>query len=358
MYNNVKNIKKRKDCDLMKLKRIFGLVLAVCMLLSTSVFAQTTSYDGVLVKNQNVEKVLSSDLEKNPNFFGKADFSNPIPNSMRDKLKSAPARVTSNNISDLAVDGDAYESNNSYSTATQGLKGRLVRANIHSDSDVDWYSFDVTQYEVNSGQYFSFVLSNIPLNCDYDMFVASSDFTGVMYNIQSGSTPEEFFVTFNKAGTYYVVIQTASGYSSSNYNLYFGSAYKSKSTEWRSTGLSFNFGYIPTGRDYNTWSSWQSYNLTNDSTIPNGSVVSDIYLDDNGNGAYWIGFYKAIKDANGYGMVQFGNIDNMNFPEMTYYVKQNWFINGYVSSCNYFVWNPNIKIDYIFIVQSSTLGYL
>lgn len=47
---------------------------------------------------------------------------------------------------------DKYESNDSFSTATTGKAQHLVRANLHSETDMDCYRFEVTDDDVNNGE--------------------------------------------------------------------------------------------------------------------------------------------------------------------------------------------------------------
>lgn len=86
--------------------------------------------------------------------------------------------------------------------------------------------------------------------------------------------------------------------------------------------------------------------------------MTDLYMDNNGNGGSWGGFYKYIREPSGYGMEQIGNLQAFDVPDMAYYVKQNWQIWGKVLYSYSFEWRPRILIGYKFIVTPQTMGYV
>ena len=63
------------------------------------------------------------------------------------------------------------------------------------------------------------------------------------------------------------------------------------------TGLDISFGNIPVGNTTPVYRGWYTYDLSNEASIPNDAIVTKIYLTGNGNGAYWLGFYKMMAAA-------------------------------------------------------------
>ena len=117
----------------------------------------------------------------------------------------------------VAGTGDQYEPNNSIAEATTGMQGKLIQATIHSETDMDFYRFEVTANEP-----LSILLFNIPSGCDYDLYLFNHDQTGWYTDFQDGSVSEEFYISLDKSGTYYVAVDSHSGCSNSPYSLYFG----------------------------------------------------------------------------------------------------------------------------------------
>ena len=332
--------------------KLLGLALIGAILLSTeplTAYASDGKEDSIIETiNPHAEETLLEDLEENLGIVSGSDMVNADEIADRFKVESFA------NILALGENGeDQYEPNNMVSTATSGLMGRKISATLH-DGDVDWYKFEA----LDISEPYSFVLMNIPSGCDYDMALFNSDLSSAYYDFQDGTTAEAFYITLNSEGIYYVAVQSNSGFSSSPYTLYFGPAFKTRSTGWRSTGLSFSFGYIPQGSSSYTQVPKQHYNLTNDSTIPNGSVMTQLYIDANGNGGTWGGFYKYIQEPSGYGMEQYGNLDAFAVPDMAYYVKQDWQIWGKILYSYSFTWQPNILIAYKYIVTPQTMSYV
>ncbi len=67
--------------------------------------------------------------------------------------------------------GDSYEVNNGPSSATTGRYNTITNATIHDDNDVDWYKIEI----LNADTPISIVLTNIPNNCDYDLYLIKYD---------------------------------------------------------------------------------------------------------------------------------------------------------------------------------------
>lgn len=137
---------------------------------------------------------------------------------------------------------DRYEPNDSIAQATGGVQGRVVSATISSESDVDYYKFEVVDHEP-----LSILLYNIPSGCDYDLYLFNYDQSQWYTDFKDGSTQETFYFSLEDLGTYYVAVASNSGSSSTPYSLYFGKSIGVGSNEWADPNLSFAFGNVPHG---------------------------------------------------------------------------------------------------------------
>ncbi len=272
------------------------------------------------------------------------DFS-PVPQSdLRFK-----ANQHTKNIETLSA-GDQYEPNDSIAQATEGVQGKVVSATINSTSDVDYYRFEVVDHEP-----LSILLYNIPTGCDYDLYLFNYDQSQWYTDFKDGSAQETFYFSLEDLGTYYVAVASNSGSSSSPYSLYFGKSIRVGSTDWIDPKLSFAFGNVPRGSTKT--SLVKNINLKNDSSIPDGAVVTEFYLNNEGSGGTYAGFYKYLKPASGNIIKQPAPSQNMVVPANTS-VKQNWQIWGSVEYSNYFTWEPRYYIQYEFFVTPKTTKFL
>jgi serine protease Do len=107
-----------------------------------------------------------------------------------------------------AEDVDAYEPNETVDSASGPLdSGKLYRAYISSDDDVDVYYIDVKTRDPIIIQ-----LSNINWRSDYDLFLVDS--TGETLDYSWGTTDSERIEYQPRTtGTYYIVINTYGGHS-------------------------------------------------------------------------------------------------------------------------------------------------
>lgn len=343
----------------MRLKKFLGITLALGIVVS-ALPVNANAAESVSTSNTMVEEI---DLEKQTGYMGTVnseDFK-PLPS---DIVKSIKSKRNSDIMSAAASEGDAYEPNNNVSLATNYMKGKLVSANLHNNTDVDFYKFEVFSDDVNNEVLYSFVLTGIPLQCDYDMYVANSDLQAVA-DIKTGSESEQMILTFNQPGTYYVLIRSSDGSynATSNYKLYFGPTYKNDTTGWKSTGLKFNFPNKDRGKDENyvqATTGWLIYDgFRTDSSIPSGSLVHRFYLDAEGTGT-WGGFYKIIKPAShpSEQISQLGGLSVFDMEEGKYAVKQQWAMTGIVNYAYSFIWKPNICIDYKYPVTIQNMSFV
>lgn len=104
---------------------------------------------------------------------------------------------------------DAYESNDQPMAATL-FTGTELFANIHDSSDVDYYTFTLTERSnVN------LILSDIPTDADYNIQVLDANLHEIESTSMSGNTNETFTQKLSP-GTYYVMVYPVTGYSDIN----------------------------------------------------------------------------------------------------------------------------------------------
>jgi N-acetyl-anhydromuramyl-L-alanine amidase AmpD len=129
----------------------------------------------------------------------------------------AAAWVAGANFTTKASCYDAYESNNSSSTATALSMEQVALAKICGSGDVEWYKVTLT-----ATTSFKFVVSSLPTDYNVELYVGGAYVSG-SYN--SGTTTESITLTSKPAGTYYFRVY---GAAAGNYsNLY---DYKVKAT--------------------------------------------------------------------------------------------------------------------------------
>lgn len=266
----------------------------------------------------------------------------------------------------LTVNSDQYEDNNSPENATTGRYNLVSYANLDSDDDEDWYEMDI-----DSSVPVSIILTNIPANCDYNLYLveysATSGYGDIYSSELTGNQSESIIGYVNHSATYYVVVMRnlniSNNYSTSNYKLYFGDYVRYKTYGYVNTGLNIDFGYVKSGNTTPVYKYWYSYNLTNSDLIPDGALVDSIYLSSDGNGNSWTGFYKML----GYGTntsiaTKSGGISLMYSADddqaLYYPVKQNWLIGGYLTSSMYFTWQPKIRFVYMYGVTLDNVVFV
>ncbi|MGC5327449.1 pre-peptidase C-terminal domain-containing protein [Brevibacillus sp. SYSU BS000544] len=104
---------------------------------------------------------------------------------------------------------DAYESNDQPTSATLFSDTELY-ANIHDSSDVDYYTFTLTEKSnVN------LILSDIPAGADYNIQVLDANLNVIESTSMTGNTNETFTKKLSP-GTYYVKVYPVTGYSDIN----------------------------------------------------------------------------------------------------------------------------------------------
>jgi hypothetical protein len=105
---------------------------------------------------------------------------------------------------ELSIPNDNFEPNNSFDKATINKEEHYVSANINTESDLDYYRFEVTDEDVQNSEYFSFILSNIPANCNYGFCVVDNNMMGWNYNNPDNTTENAVF-KFKKPGAYFLL---------------------------------------------------------------------------------------------------------------------------------------------------------
>lgn len=335
-----------------KIRKIGAITLVIGMLLTNGGVVNATEIsagDSSIVESGSLEDNLIS-IDN----FKKDSFEELLNNSIIA-------------LSDEDGEGDSYENNDGPDVATEGRYNKVTYASLHNENDADWYKMEID----DASEPISIILTNIPLNCDYDLYLVEYSTTSgigdVYANTETGNTTESLIGYVNKSGTYYVVVQPSStvenNYSTSNYKLYFGDYIREGTYGYTSTGISIDFGYIATGNTTPVYKYWYSYNLSNNSQIPDGALVDHFYLSSDGNGNSWVGFYKMLGYGSGTNVAtKSGGISLMYYADdstTSYYpVKQNWLIGGYVSSSTYFTWQPKVRIVYMYGVTIDNLPYV
>lgn len=336
----------------MKLKNKVAMLLAFSMMVSLGSVATVNAAE---MDNEFPTLTEDSSIEEVPEVGSLDQFKGDAV----DKIQMDDSGIA------LTAAGDSYEANNGPAVATSGRYNKITYASLHEANDVDWYTIEV----LDASKPISVFLTNIPSGCDYDMFLVKYDstqgITKMYYNIQTGTTAEELYGTVDEIGTYYVVVQAStsssieSNFSSSNYTLYMGDYYRVGQYGYVDTGLDISFGYIAVGNTTPVYKGWYTYDLSNESSIPNDAIVTKIYLTDSGNGAYWIGFYKMMAAADqGIQLEQkIGQIDVMYSGDNELLAKQRWLIGGNIIASTNFVWEPQILIAYKYAATISNMRF-
>lgn len=336
----------------MKLKNKVAMLLAFSMMVSLGSVATVNAAE---MDNEFPTLTEDSSIEEVPEVGSLDQFKGDAV----DKIQMDDSGIA------LTAAGDSYEANNGPAVATSGRYNKITYASLHEANDVDWYTIEV----LDASKPISVFLTNIPSGCDYDMFLVKYDstqgITKMYYNIQTGTTAEELYGTVDEIGTYYVVVQASTSssiennFSSSNYTLYMGDYYRVGQYGYVDTGLDISFGYIAVGNTTPVYKGWYTYDLSNESSIPNDAIVTKIYLTDSGNGAYWIGFYKMMAAADqGIQLEQkIGQIDVMYSGDNELLAKQRWLIGGNIIASTNFVWEPQILIAYKYAATISNMRF-
>lgn len=336
----------------MKLKNKAAVLLAVSMMVSIGSAATVNAAE---IDNEFPALTEASSLEGVP----EVGSLNQFKGDLADKVQLDDSGIA------LTANGDSYEANNGPAVATNGRYNKVTYASLHEANDVDWYKLEV----LNTSKPISVFLTNIPSGCDYDMYLVQYDsklgITKMYYNLQTGTASEELYGTVDEIGTYYVVVQAstsssiANNFSSSNYTLYMGDYYRVNQYGYVDTGMDISFGYIPVGNKTPVYKGWYTYDLSNEASIPSDAIVTKIYLTGDGNGAYWLGFYKMMAAA-GQGLQleqKIGQIDVMYSGDNQLLAKQKWLIGGNIIASTYFVWEPQILIAYKYPATISNMRF-
>lgn len=171
---------------------------------------------------------------------------------------------------------DPYEPNDDIASATT-MPSDTIYATIGYDGDADFFK---KNFSLN--QNIAISLKSIPTGCDYDLYLCAMDGTILAASEATGTTDELITGTINVAGDYLVVVLPYTGYNDSvQYKLYAGDALKTASgSYWSNTLPKLTLNYA------NTDSAIDTLDLTYESGIPNGAVVTSMYLNGNYTGNF------------------------------------------------------------------------
>ncbi len=122
-------------------------------------------------------------------------------------------RIRSKNYPNTPTE-DTYEPNNTFATATTiSNNASISMANIHTESDIDCYKFNISTPMV-----VSISLSNIPTNCNYDLSLYNSSYGQCGASSNTGNFSEA--ITFTASiGSYYIMVRSCYGSSPTKYHL-------------------------------------------------------------------------------------------------------------------------------------------
>lgn len=144
----------------------------------------------------------------------------PSETSSSQKTKFYSSDAPSPNKPELIIEyidpptGDSWEPNNTMATASTVSSTTMISANLHTSSDIDFYKFTV-----GSACNVSIALSNIPINCNYEMQLLNSAGSTLVSSIKESNTGEFIRTRLTSSGTYYIKIWSHSSSSSINYKL-------------------------------------------------------------------------------------------------------------------------------------------
>jgi len=349
----------------MKFRKIISLVTVGVIVFSSNAFAMgQDDQSNLVLKNDSLKTTMEDSIKKQVDVLNMDDFNTDVPIKLEDGLNSFLGKSSKMKTLEAANNSntpDKYEPNDNSGVATSGIKNQVIQANIHSAMDEDWYKMDVTQSDLDeNGGVIAAILTNIPNNCDYDLYILKIMPNGQLGQLKSeltGNATESIYFKPDP-GTYYAIVDAKNGiennFSQQNYSLYFGGAFKNGTTEYMNLGMKFDFGYKNYGSSGPWLSQYQEINLSNASFIPNQALISKLYISDDGNGAYWIGFYKLIN-----GVQQMGGMQGpLSLPENQYYVKQLYQVQGKITRSDGFVWEPKMKVDYLYPLTLDNLSFL
>lgn len=282
-------------------------------------------------------------------------------NDINREMKSNVVEI--NSISSLSenknnsVDADPFEPNNIPDAARYLAYNETIDANIDNINDIDWYRFEISQYNVDEceGGMLAVILKNIPYGKDYKLNVLKKMPDG-NYKIYTTKVLQDSQAIYDdiSAGEYLIAIvpnkTISENYSSDKYELYVGDAFISHSTGYMDTNLNFNFGFNKYNPRY--LSEAQYFDLSNDSSIPENSFIKEVYVTSDGNDAHWIGL---IKTFDGYEASM--ALDYIHLPKYEIPVKENHSIQAYITKSDGFIWQPRVQINYIYPLLESNYRF-
>ncbi len=108
---------------------------------------------------------------------------------------------------------DPFEHNNFFETATLIVPNTTLYANIHTETDVDFYKIILSAMSD-----ISITLQGIPIGCDYDLELYDVGYNLIGFSRNGGASIEQVIRTV-RSGTYYIKISSYSGASGINYQL-------------------------------------------------------------------------------------------------------------------------------------------
>lgn len=263
----------------MKIKRMLALVLSFSLLCSVPVMA---------AEGDSAEPVVST--SEAAQYFEDAEFDLADPVQLgNDQINTLLA--AGNEIQPLVTTPDKYEPNDTISTAspynnvdviTTKLTARnqlytlgMRTANLHSETDEDWYTVSLT-----AGETYFVDLRNVGLtNIFIELYYIRSDNTGYFYTTDPSrqsvyqNKPEKYFYfEAQDSGTFYIRIANGGGWTADmmNYFFYVGPAIQT-----------FDIVKMPTYGSVQIWGDdYRTYTCNLTGVVPADTAIVSLSMTD------------------------------------------------------------------------------
>lgn len=274
-----------------------------------------------------------------------------LPKEIQEKTKEFKMEFSKKSLLNDKTPGSGFQD------AAVGFSNQVVSQGFKEGETGHYYKLNM-----NAKEEYAFLLTN--LSKDYDLYL--SDGESVWGIPQTGTTSEQFYFRPPNSGTYYVVVLNKGEIASSNYFLYFGDYIRSGHLN-HNPEISYNFGtYNPPGLDQypkppRKYSPQYLIDFANDSRVPGNSAITSLYIDDNSTG-YWTGLYHELLLAQNPNnpIEKMAGIGSMisSSDNSAYMANQQMLIRSNVVKCDYFTWNPTIRMSYIYGMNIDNLWYM
>ncbi|SDZ61334.1 pre-peptidase C-terminal domain-containing protein [Evansella caseinilytica] len=259
-------------------------------------------------------------------------------------IKALLKAVPEMKASDVSIQNDPYEPNDTIDTAASIPYGQTIYANIGRADDIDWYKVNLT-----AGTDVAFLLKNIPAGTDYDLYVFDPNLNYAVSE-NSGNLDEKLYISIQTSGTWYVAVVPYSGYNpDQNYSLFVGNAWRTGSYS-APTSMTFNYNSSNVG----TILPYQTLDLRQVSAIPDTARVTSISFytySSFGNWGNQIKYIYSYQTGNWY--ETFVGLNYVLDLPSNLFVKQQWPITTsiqtlFTPTASY---SPGINFSYQYLIE-------